>query len=437
MKTHYKQIILISFILISFILKAQTNNILTLEQVIDLAVKNSESLKITAKSSELAHQKIEVAKLGRLPNISTGFTYGYVSNSEIWNPSFSEHQTAPIPHNLTQLSVTTSEVLFKGGEVKNIIARTSLEDQIAQLTHDKNTVDIKFLAIAKYLDIYKQINQRTVYKNNTNLSKKRLQNILSMQKQGMVTNNDVLRNQLIISDLELATRKMDNNIDILNQQLNMVIGLEESARLVPDSTLLQKSFESKDITLLLEEASLQNHDLKIAETEKNIAKTNLKLFGTDRYPEIGLFAATQLQRPFTNTTPAIDVYYNVWQAGISIKYNIASLYQSPRKITSGKLQVALSEERQTLQKQNVELAVNNAYIKYNESKDELKTFKDDLKSAEENYRIVEKKYFNQLALLTDLIDAINIKIESELKVSNAEINIIYNYYQILKTTGNL
>jgi outer membrane protein TolC len=180
-----------------------------------------------------------------------------------------------------------------------------------------------------------------------------------------------------------------------------------------------------------------NKELKTASKEIEAAQTNLKLIGADRYPRISLFAANNFQRPYTYSTPALDIYYNTWLAGVSISYNISSVYQSPRKRKAAKIQIEQSVAKETVQKQNVEVAVNADLIKFNEAKDELATYTGDLQSAEENYRIVEKKYFNQLALLVDLIDAANTKIEAELKVSNARINVVYTYYQLQKSIGLL
>lgn len=385
----------------------------------------------------MAHQKTNIAELERLPGISSSLNYGYLSNSQIWEPSSGKHTTAPIPHHLTQFSVQAAEIIFKGGEVTNTIRKAGLEEQVAVLNQEKNLEDIKFLVAAKYLDIYRFIIQRRIYLNNVKLSEERLKNILSLQKQGVVTNNDVLRNKLILSDLELAVRTTDDNIMIVNQQLNAVFGLEYNERLISDSTLLSITFQQQGSDQLIAEAYEKNRELKTAAKEIEIAKTNLKIIDAGRYPEISLFSASNLQRPFTNATPALDIYYNVWAAGISIKYNISSIYQSPRKSKAGKIIIEHSIAKETLQKQNVELAVNAAMIKYNQAKDELATYTGDLTSAEENYRLVEKKYFNQLALLTDIIDATNTKIEAELKVSNARINVVYTHYQLEKSIGTL
>src|SRR5215470_6093055 len=147
MKTVYN-IILAGILLIGSIKSFSQENsarVLTMQNAFALAAKNSAQLKVSEINTDLAHQKVEIARLGQLPEISTGLNYGYLSNSQIWDPSFDKHLTKAIPHNETQFSVMASEVIFKGGEVDNNIKKATLEEQIAVLTHDKNMEDVKFV----------------------------------------------------------------------------------------------------------------------------------------------------------------------------------------------------------------------------------------------------------------------------------------------------
>jgi outer membrane protein TolC len=77
------KIILISILLIGNINSFSQENaarILTLQQAFELAAKNSAQLKVSEINTALAHQKVEIAKLGKLPEISSGLNYGYLSN---------------------------------------------------------------------------------------------------------------------------------------------------------------------------------------------------------------------------------------------------------------------------------------------------------------------------------------------------------------------
>jgi outer membrane protein TolC len=410
---------------------------LTLEDTYKLALTNSYQLKISKNNVDQGHQQIEISKLSRLPSIGTNLEYGYISNAETWNPSFGDHQTIAVPHHFTSFETQASEVVFKGGEIQNQIKKSGFQEQIATLYNEKSIQDIKLLVSAKYLDIYRLISQQRIYDNNIRLTKNRLKNVLVMQKQGMVTQNDVLRTELTISEFVLALRRTTNDILILNKQLNVVTGLSDSVLLIPDSTLLHNTRMKKPLPEYLTEATKNNQDLRISAVNSQIAETNIKLLGSDRYPQIFLYAGSSLGRPYTYSVPAIDIYTNVWQAGIGIHYNISSTYQTRKKIKSGEIALTQSRERQILEKQNLEVGVKAAYIKYNEASEDLETLTSDLKSAEENYRVVEKKYLNQLALLTDMIDATNTKVEAELKVTTARINVVYTYCRLLYTVGTL
>ncbi|KAH0537029.1 hypothetical protein GP486_008846, partial [Trichoglossum hirsutum] len=168
------------------------NNPLSIGEATKLAVENSTQLKMSRTHTLLAKQETEIQKLDKLPGLSTSLDYGYLSNADVWNSHFSHHESAGLPHPLTLFSVTATETLFAGDRINNAIRLSTLEEQIAFLQEEKNTTDIKFLVIAQYLDIYRLLNQRNVYINNTRLARQRLKNILSLRSQGMVTLNDQL-----------------------------------------------------------------------------------------------------------------------------------------------------------------------------------------------------------------------------------------------------
>ena len=60
-----------------------------------------------------------------------------------------------------------------------------------------------------------------------------------------------------------------------------------------------------------------------------------------------------------------------------------------------------------------------------------------VKQAEENYRIMQNRYLNQLAILTDLLDANSVRLNAELQLTSARTRVIYTYYQLERACGRL
>ena len=50
---------------------------------------------------------------------------------------------------------------------------------------------------------------------------------------------------------------------------------------------------------------------------------------------------------------------------------------------------------------------------------------------------MNNRYLNDLALITDMLDASNSKLNAELQLVNAQINILFNLYKLKKTAGCL
>jgi len=90
-----------------------------------------------------------------------------------------------------------------------------------------------------------------------------------------------------------------------------------------------------------------------------------------------------------------------------------------------------------LRPESVNNAVQSAYINLQQSYVELETQKKNVELAAQNYDVINNRYLNQLALITDMVDASNIKLRAELQEVDARINIVYAYYKLCYVTGSI
>ncbi len=418
------------------LISAQEVRSMTADEVMTLALQNHQQLKLSEKNIYISKQQTEVTKLQKLPTITASTSQFYLGNALIIDKDFSNSTNVAMPHYGSSYGVQASQLIFKGGLVKKSIEMADLREQLAELDLEKNQQDVKFLVLSNYLDVYKLKNQEQIFLNNKKLAQERLKNVQKFNQQGMVTRNEVIRGELAIKNLDQGLLTLSNNKKILNYNLDIALGLPQNTEIDPTESLDGKKL-GKDTGYYMEMAYQNNPQLKSANANIAVAQKNIEIINTDKMPTLSGFGGYNMQRPITTRTPVLDMYSNSWQAGISLSYNIDNLYKTKERLKVGELQKSQAQDALTLTKQNIDMTVNAAYVKYQESIDQAKLMDDAQKLAEENYKITEAKYLNQLAVQAEMIDAQNQKLQAELDFVTAEINVLYQYYNLLKSTGSL
>lgn len=409
---------------------------MTANDVAELAVQNHQQLKVSAQNIDIAKQNTNIAKLQKLPTITASMSQFYLGDMVAIDKDFSNSTTISMPHYGSSYGVQATQLIFKGGLVNKSIELAGLREQLSKLDLEKNKQDVKFLVISNYLDVYKILNQQEVFQNNKKLAQERLKNIQKFYQQGMVTRNEVIRGELAIKNLDQGILTLVNNRKILNYNLNIALGLPFDTEIVPVESLENKE-SGIGMDYYLDLAHNSNPLMKSAKTNIDAADKNIEIIKTDKMPTLAGFGGYTLQRPITNRTPVLDMYAGGWQTGISLSYNIDNLYKTKERIKLGELQKNQASDAMILTQQNIDMSVNAAYVKYQESMQQAEILNDAKRLAEENYKITEAKYLNQLAVQAEMIDAQNQKLQSELDYANAEINVLYQYYNLLKSTGTL
>lgn len=410
---------------------------LGIKEMFDLADRNSRSIRSFAIAEQETVEAIKTAKNAQLPSVDISLSASFLGDGWLADRDFSNGGNAPMPHFGNNFALEASQVLYAGGVLSANVVLAKLQQQLAQLDQEKNKQEIRFLLVSNYLELYKLNNQSEVYQKNIEQTERLLADIKAKQEEGLALKNDITRYELQLQSLRLALTQTENGKVILNNQLVTTLGLPRETLIVIDTTILQQLPLMTSENHWQETAVSSSPLLKQAVVGIRQSEHNEKIIRSERLPAIALFASEHLDGPITIEVPPIDKNFNYWYIGLGIKYNLASVYKSSKKIRQAKLSTQRALENEQLLQDDLQTAVKAAYIRYEES---FTTYHTQLKSLElavQNYNVVRYRYLNDLALITDMLDASNSKLNAELQVANARINILFHYYQLKKSSGIL
>ncbi|MBD5205992.1 MAG: TolC family protein [Bacteroidales bacterium] len=428
---------LLSTILLSGGVCANGQRVITLEEIFETAETNSAQLKPSFDSQIEADREISVARSERLPDISTSLSLSYIGNGFTTKRNFSDYQEAPIPHFGNTLSVNINQPLYTGGAITNSIELAELKSTAARFATDFRRDQIRFQLTGFYLDIYKYNNLRSVVEGNIEAAQKILQEMKARFEQGTALQNDITRYELLLSNLELQLIKINNILDILNRNLVITAGLPEQTIIAPDSTILSKSLPKESAEWWQQEASVNSPTLNLSRSGVEISRKAEALVRSERLPKIGLQAAWNIDGPILVEVPPINRNLSYWYVGLGVSYNLSSLYKSNKSLAKSQAATQKAISQLDADKENLALSVNADYVHYLEAYEELKTREKSVELAERNYRITSNRYAADMALITDMLDAANSKLDAEQQLVNARINIIYYYYKLMFITGKI
>lgn len=413
------------------------SKLMSIQEMFDLAEANSRSIRTYDLAEKEAEQAVQIAKNTLLPSVDVSLSATYLGDGWIADRDFSNGANAPMPHFGNNFSIEASQVIYSGGAISNSIAVAKLRKQLARLDKVRNREDIRFLLVGNYLELFKLQNQAAVYRKNIEQTVRLLADVKARQKEGLALKNDITRHELQLKTLEQALLQINNGITIANNELVTVLGMPLETSIRVDTCLLNSlpvisNEVDWQVTALESSPLLQQAKLGIEES-----RHNEKIVNSERLPSVALIAGDHLDGPITIEVPPINKNFNYWYVGIGIKYNLASLYKTGSKSRLARYSHQKAVENELLLRDNIQTQVKASHVRFAEAFAMYDTQKKSLELAEQNYEVINNRYLNDLALITDMLDAGNSKLSAELQVVNARINILFNYYKLKKATGTL
>lgn len=408
-----------------------------IEEMFRLADENSKSIQTFRTGKEVADENLKAAKAQRLPDISASLSGSYWGNGKLWNRDFSNATKIEMPHWGNNFALEAQLAVYAGGAISSGIELAELEKQLAEMDWQKNRQDIRFLLVGHYLNLYKLHNQIEVLHKNLELTDQLIANMQARLEEGTALENDITRYELQRETLRLQLAKVEDACKIANHQLVITLHLPEGTVVQPDTTLNDSRIQTMSEANWQELAAQNNLNLQQAETGIKVNRQRVKMERSERLPKISLMAAEHLDGPITIEVPVLDNNFNYWYVGVGVKYNISSLFKNNRKLKAARLNVRKAQETYELAQEQTNHAVQESYVNFLTSFTDLRTQQKSVELANENYSVTSNRYQNDLALLTDMLDASNMKLSADMGLVNARINVIFNYYKMKYITHTL
>ena len=417
-------------------LQAQQSKLLTLNEAIELSISNNNQLKNDKAIVDQASASVKEMMDARLPELGVSGSYMYLPVTPTINSNLMKGGDSAAGPKVSQAMygmVSASVPIYTGGRFKYGIESAKYLEKAASLDAEASREDVVFNTIDAFANLYKAKEAMAIVQQDLVEAQQRVKDFSSMEKNGLLARNDLLKAQLLVSKVELSLLDAENSFKIANTNMAIMLGLPRQTQLIPDSASLHQSVVGLKPLEDYEQLAYQNRkDLEALSYRRKAAQGGIKTAQADYYPSIALtggYAAVEV--------PNLLSAYNVVNVGVGIKYSISSLWKTDAKVQKAKAVEQQVEANQAMLRDNVQLQVNKVYQQYLLTKKRIEVYKQAIDQANENYKITKNKYDNGLATTTDLIDADIIRMESELNYSISKTDATVAYNKLLQTAGLL
>lgn len=411
---------------------------LTLSEVWEKVELFNKTIQIKKLRIDGSIEEIKDAKQERLPEIEAEGEYAKVTNMPLYeNGIFSSPTQFEVLHTTYSLGANAYLNIYNGNKTNIKIAERESEKDLMTEQKNLSVSEMKLRAAAYYLDMQRSAQFKDLLLKDIAFQEKQLLHIKQLQQNGVVLKSDVLRAELKLSKQKLSLVTLDNDLLIANQKLNILIGLEDSLPINPIENINIDSLQIKTYEDYLADAYNNSYQIKISKKETELRELQVKDVKANVSPKVGLFAQYAYSYPQIFLYPYSPYLYGIGFGGVKASFPISSFYHNKHKALAAEIALKSQEVEHADTEDLIREEVKAAYLKFKESIKRIDVAKTNIAQATENARIVNNTYFNQLSLLTDLLDADTQLLQTKFDFAAAQIAAQLQYYQLQKAIGKL
>lgn len=415
---------------------AQTKRSISLEEAIDLGIKNSKSLKVDQAKIEEATANLLEAKNKQLPDLSVSGTYMYMPlkpniDLKIGGGSGSGAGAGVDVHQVMYGSANLSFPIFAGGRIKYGIESAKYLVEASKLSTENDKIAVAYNVAQAYNNLFKAAQAIKLLEESLSASEKRDQSFIKLEDNGVIARNDRLKAQLQTSNIELQLLDAHNNYNIANINMDLLLGLADNTEIEIDPNYIAEREASTD-SQYLAEAFKNRKDLQALDYQKKAVELGKKAAKAQDLPTIALTSGY-----IAANVPSVLTVTNAVNVGVGVQYNLASIWKKNSDVVKAEANAKQLDATNELLNDNITLDVKRDFQNEVFAYKKIDVYQRAVEQAEENFRITKNKFDNGLATMTELLDADTAKLSAQVNLINSKADATLAHKKLLQTTGNI
>ncbi|MBN1603685.1 MAG: TolC family protein [Chitinispirillaceae bacterium] len=288
---------------------------LSLQQAIDLTMKNNASIKAMEHQITAAKYGIKSAVTGFLPKVATTVTARHQSGNDMISQLLRKKLD-----NSYSIGLEIQQPIFTGFATLNALRSAKTSYALQEATSEKTQQSIRYAVTRIYWGLVSLRKSGDVADEAVKQLEELTANQKALLEQGMAAEHDVLLTEASLEQARLNVLTVEKSLKSTQRQFSIYLGLPVESEIVLSDSLSATSETTTFNSDSLLQTALQNRpDLKEANLQLSLSETGIKLSRAAYYPTLAAGFSFSETRPDQSYN---DTWGNSWYLYAALNFNI-------------------------------------------------------------------------------------------------------------------
>jgi len=382
-----KKVILNLSLIIFFPLITFAQNVLTVDEAVNIALKNNFDILVARNNADIDKINNTPGNAGMLPNLAINGSDNYSPGTNIEQklPGGTSSSTSNSQSNSINATAGLSWTLFDGG--KMFVTRKKLSEiqELGEIQFKEQVLQTEYNVILAYYDVIRQKQELTSINEVITYNLDRVKISQTSYNAGLSSKTSLLQAKIDLNVYQENAINQQSVILASKRTLNNFLGRSADILFeVPDSIPLDFLPDKKGLSQKLDSF---NTSILASQKQINVSKLSLKEMNTLLLPKINFNAGYGMSQ--SNTPSGATLMYRSYgpQIGGSISIPIFQAGNANRQIKTAKIQLQSAEYDLESTRLQMNEQLQNALTQFENQKQLLSIEKDNAILAKENLEI--------------------------------------------------